>query len=220
MNCSSQVDPIPGGNANAYVYAVDPINTNDYSGLCLLQCAAGAGFYQPAAPAPRIQPSVGYTAYSAPSRANITVARNPAPAPAPARVRGGVAPLAVPAAGAYLTNAAKAYQSANYVAGDGRFNNYVNIGVGGGLKIGPLTVVPGGAIGLKISPDSGFHPYITACSTSAGVGGSVSVGSGQIISGWNKEVSAYLGPGGSIDDNGGEIGFGTPGFCAGFTHTW
>ena len=33
-------DPIPGGNANAYVYALDPINFSDLSGLssCAILC--------------------------------------------------------------------------------------------------------------------------------------------------------------------------------------
>ena len=35
-----QTDPIPGGNANAYVYVLDPIMGSDYSGLfCQLQCS-------------------------------------------------------------------------------------------------------------------------------------------------------------------------------------
>jgi hypothetical protein len=27
------MDPVPGGNANAYVYSVDPINMSDLSGM-------------------------------------------------------------------------------------------------------------------------------------------------------------------------------------------
>jgi RHS repeat-associated protein len=63
----TQMDPVPGGNANDYVYALDPINFSDYSGMCL-QCAAGASFYQPAvstqrrvAPAARFHPAAGVT---------------------------------------------------------------------------------------------------------------------------------------------------------------
>jgi len=54
-----QVDPVPGGNANDYVYALDPINSSDYSGMCLLQCAAGGAYYQPAAGAPKVHPAAG-----------------------------------------------------------------------------------------------------------------------------------------------------------------
>lgn len=43
------VDPIPGGNANAYVYALDPINFSDLNGMfsCMLQCTADASYFQP-----------------------------------------------------------------------------------------------------------------------------------------------------------------------------
>jgi len=63
-------DPIPGGNANAYVYVLDPINTNDFSGKCMLQCTASASYFQggnvtantlqPAVTVYQIQPTVSY----------------------------------------------------------------------------------------------------------------------------------------------------------------
>lgn len=30
----ASVDPVPGGNANSYVYVLDPVNQDDYSGKC------------------------------------------------------------------------------------------------------------------------------------------------------------------------------------------
>jgi|GEM_PF-3373023 len=44
-------DPVPGGAANAYAYALDPINSNDYSGMCVyvIQCTATVYQLQPAA---------------------------------------------------------------------------------------------------------------------------------------------------------------------------
>lgn len=93
----AQKDPIVGGNANDYAYAVDPINTNDFSGKFLqggsgasylqpaagasyLQPAAGASRVQPAAPAPYYQPAAGIRAVQTVAKVNLTVVRNPAPA--------------------------------------------------------------------------------------------------------------------------------------------
>lgn len=89
----AQVDPIPGGNANDYVYAVDPVNSNDFSGKFLqggagagfLQPAAGAGRVQPAAPAPYYQPAASTRAYQNAWGANLPIVRTPTPAAAPTR---------------------------------------------------------------------------------------------------------------------------------------
>jgi RHS repeat-associated protein len=55
----TSADPIPGGNANAYTYGVDPINGNDYSGLCFsLQASCGSTSYlQSAQTVPYYQPA-------------------------------------------------------------------------------------------------------------------------------------------------------------------
>ncbi|QQS70138.1 hypothetical protein IPP75_01085 [Candidatus Saccharibacteria bacterium] len=44
-----QVDPIEGGTANAYVYALDPINQSDYSGMFVFAIAAAVPFIAAAA---------------------------------------------------------------------------------------------------------------------------------------------------------------------------
>ena len=65
----AQVDPILGGAANNYVYALDPINSNDFSGMnvvftwtvssgwCLQSCST-AGKLQPAKKASSYQPTI------------------------------------------------------------------------------------------------------------------------------------------------------------------
>lgn len=47
----TSVDPVLGGNANAYVYVLDPINSNDYGGKCafFIQCTISVTILQPAA---------------------------------------------------------------------------------------------------------------------------------------------------------------------------
>ncbi len=53
----TSVDPVPGGTANAYVYALDPINGNDYSGLCLQACGSSTSYLQPARTVTSLQPA-------------------------------------------------------------------------------------------------------------------------------------------------------------------
>ncbi|HEU4966042.1 MAG TPA: RHS repeat-associated core domain-containing protein [Candidatus Saccharimonadales bacterium] len=55
----TSMDPVPGGNANAYVYALDPINFSDLSGDCILQCTADISYFQPAAGTGAVQSAGG-----------------------------------------------------------------------------------------------------------------------------------------------------------------
>ncbi len=89
----TSVDPVPGGTANAYVYALDPINSSDYSGMAIKCNANGCTFtsnarvgqssnnaaasLQPAASVQYVQPAASITrvqrAASIPSSTRATV---------------------------------------------------------------------------------------------------------------------------------------------------
>jgi RHS repeat-associated protein len=82
----TSIDPVPGGGANAYVYALDPINFNDYSGMCVLQCTASVSYFQPAAAVTRVQPTVSAARVQRVYAATVTVRAAPTVARAPKRI--------------------------------------------------------------------------------------------------------------------------------------
>ena len=88
----TSVDPVPGGTANAYVYALDPINGNDYSGLCLQACGNSGIRLQNTVKAAVLQPAA--TVYYVQPAANISRVQRTAPIP---KYRAGI-PLAKAAA--------------------------------------------------------------------------------------------------------------------------
>ncbi|HEU4966044.1 MAG TPA: PA14 domain-containing protein [Candidatus Saccharimonadales bacterium] len=80
----TSMDPVPGGNANAYVYALDPINFSDLSGDCILQCTADISYFQPAGGGSAV-PTVSTSRISTTYVATIEVRSAPAVARAAAK---------------------------------------------------------------------------------------------------------------------------------------
>jgi RHS repeat-associated protein len=94
-----QVDPIEGGTPNPYVYAADPINLSDYSGLyaCILQCTATVGYLQPAAQVAQVQPAA--TASSIARASGSSIRRSTARAPTVPSISVGPNPYGLVAGG-------------------------------------------------------------------------------------------------------------------------
>jgi RHS repeat-associated protein len=83
-------DPVPGGNANAYAYSLDPINFADLSGMssCAILCVTlGPGGLQAAIGAAQIQPTVSASrvVYSVAKTSTVRVTASAARAQAPAQ---------------------------------------------------------------------------------------------------------------------------------------
>jgi len=77
-----QVDPVPGGNVNAYAYSIDPINTNDYSGQALSVISGGSNItltlgrnsgMQQTVSAKKLQPSVHSSRVQRTAKAAVVV---------------------------------------------------------------------------------------------------------------------------------------------------
>jgi RHS repeat-associated protein len=210
----AQVDPVPGGNANDYVYPADPINSNDFSGAFAIPifnnqciwCIASNNIFKPVAQAAGMS----------------TATYRPPPRPAapkqaaPARNNSTALPAAQtnPLTGA-LSKAKNAVSNA--------WNNgYVNIGVG---YASMLRFVPvGGNIGAKVSKD-GVHIYAGPClAYPPGASGSITFSPSPPSTGWGRDYSFFIpgrNAGGSLSNNGSfEPGFGIPGVGVCQNYTW
>jgi len=220
----TQVDPVSGGNANDYVYAVDPINSNDFSGRFLLQGGAGAGSLQnaagavrvqPAAPAPYYQPAATFYTYNAPAKANSVVLRATTPAAKP-RDNSTAMPVATVKLLPILADGVSQWKAG--ISQPSQASGYANVGGSFGL------FGIGIAGGVKMDRKSS-HPYVTFCRASAGAGISATMSSSEITTGVSFDVSGSVaGVAGSVS-NDGSIEGGValpfyPSYCAGVTYTW
>ncbi len=150
----AQIDPIPGGNINDYVYAVDPINSNDFSGKFLLQGGGASAstlqntvsvnYFQVTAPAPYFQPAIGHTGVQNVAPATISVVPS-VPGPiVPKYDNSTKMPVATVNAIGYLTNAKKQSDASLYNGSGGR-ENFNFVGAIGGAIAGYRL---GGAVGF------------------------------------------------------------------------
>jgi hypothetical protein len=142
----TSIDPIPGGTANAYVYALDPINGSDLSGMCQLQCTVSVTVLQPTIVKTVIQGSNAvFTA-----RIIVPASRAQAkPTSAPAK-----ASVAAPAAGtvstAWFQGAAASYQMAHPPTPEPAGGFSTIKGLKSGWRYSKVGTLTGGAAGCYI----------------------------------------------------------------------
>jgi hypothetical protein len=216
----TSIDPIPGGTANAYVYALDPINGSDLSGMysCQFQCTVDVSVLQPTVVKTVIQGS--YAVFTA----RITVTANRAAAkPTSAAAKASVAaPAAGAVSAAWFQGAAMQYHASMPTGAGG--SGYVNIGVGiGGWFLGSIPLGVTG--GIKLGSDGRVHGYLGGgLMYRPEAGWSLSFSSTDVQTGWSTDVSAFSLIGGAScevnDLSSCELGVGSPGVAYQTTYTW
>ncbi len=214
----TQKDPIIGGNANDYAYAVDPINTQDFSGRFLLQGgnasavtlqrAAGAARVQAAAPAPYYQPAVGIRAVQTVAKVNLTIVRAPV-----APVRNDSTRMAATQVNViqFLTNAATAEKLR--LAAPASKDGYTKISVGGSFLIG-------GGGGLIITDKGQLYWFgYYSLGIKPGIDASIMNSTTPTSCGWSTNASYSYIIGQSVGSDGStEFGIGTPGISTDRTY--
>lgn len=193
----TSADPVEGGTANNYVYALDPINSHDLSGRFLsgIVKAVVAAYTVYKAATKSIQaPASKGNAVSTPTRSTQITLSMP-------QLK-GIDMRTIPNT---TSNKSAPYNP--------RARGYVNIN--GGLVLGGWGVNGG----FKIGRD-GVYPYLGVCTGSPGPSLGISVSPFTPSAGPSLDVSGvastgflkYKGGSGSVD--GAEIGIGIPGYSA------
>jgi hypothetical protein len=187
-------DPVPGGNANTYAYALDPINFADLTGLssgCAILCISlGPGGLQGGVGAKQLQPTVSSSqvVHSVAKTSSIKVAastaraqapQNTTPAPAPVS---SIAPAGPPPA---------------------PFRNFTPAQIGTtGPSTPQTTQVSGsaclvaGCIEIGLAYDGGSLPHLSigaGLGLEFGVSATVGGGPGTVNTGWNGQLSCSAG---------------------------
>lgn len=210
----AQIDPIPGGNANDYIYPTDPVNMSDFSGA---SGSSSIPLFN------NLNPCIlcGTSPIASLNRAVAAAIGIPAPVPyrAPARVAAprAVAPVAKPTLGlAKVTSTQSAGTKAVGVvasAWNKLTSGYIRAGLdanffagaGGGVIVSKRGVRLYGSVSLNLLP---------------GIGGSINYSTNHPPCGWGASTSGYAGIGGSVGTGDSwEIGGGTPGASIDMTYS-
>ena len=186
-----QADPIEGGTNNNYVYALDPVNFADLSGMCILQCTATISFFQPAAVVTRFQPTVSHVIAQRVYPPTVQIRLAPTIARAKAKPAAKVANHAGIKPTVNAGNITRAAQISGYPYKQGdpaeKFNYYhagssaVEWAAGGALAGGALACAIGGLVTIEL----GGVGCVAAAEVWAPVGGRAGAAAGFVLGGYN-----------------------------------
>ena len=203
-------DPIPGGNANAYTYSLDPINFADWSGLCLagavacfsssevsgIQSSSGAAqLLQPTVSAARVTASVAATSHI---RVTTTAVRANAPAQHKATVQKAAPASIVPASTFKFTQLTPESPLATAPTGGSDSNNLsasfcdilcIEVGVSSGINGNHLFVGVGVGMGGGFGGQAGGSPG----GVNTGLSGEVSCSAGALNAGLSTDGGGGFG---------------------------
>ena len=240
----TSVDRVPGGTANNYVYTLDPINSNDYSGNACYSwgCTLGGGSLGPSTNSTtRLQPAGntvqapaqysqggnlnpqttvgGGVVQSSRSVGRRVVLAPSKPATPAAKARDNS--TALPAARVDFTKLQKpagAIYGQTLTAKPGP--GYGSFGLGGSSVMWGMPVGVGG--GVKVENGGKAHPFLNfGFSGPAGLDASIMTSSKKLSTGCGLNYSAGFWLGASGNQNGlQEAGLMTPGISVGIECVW